>query len=170
MAEHIFEDFMTTEVNRKMLNVHQEVNRTIVPIRFDGVDRVTVVNEGEVHTSDFIDTRRFKEIDIFVKNVINTPEPTRISFHSIFEANALTNVSFYDWNTEKWERGGSENGSMYLPYGAESRIYALSTHPDFYWVKNFKGRGLSLRFETMGKPFEAGTSYFKAWLAGVPND
>ena len=145
----------------------------IIDVPFDGV-LYPRVNEVETIESDTIDVSHLKNIQIFMMNGVKTDEPSSISV-LISPASSPWWCIFYDWNREDWVTSGLVDGGTYsipfttvkVPYTAlPGSLFNLTTHPDLYWVKEYKGKVLQIRFKTNSLPESGRTNSIRVWVVG----
>lgn len=138
--------------------------REVVPFIFNGEPEPTITDDSQVN-SEYIDITKYKSISVIVRNRIQKME-TEVSFSGSMGTTKALNIYFFDWNTEEWKLDflGLEH-TMTIPHNNQALI-DLSTHPNFFWVKDFKGTEINLRFKPKQPLVSGTTNKFNAWLVG----
>lgn len=149
--------------------------RVIIPLEFDGERKKQLISRERVST-DRVYSSHLKKIEVYI--IIHAgkrPSPEIAVRVSGTVNNILTNFSAYDWNTEKWmvssiSSAGNVSGQMYASLVATqpTQGFLLSTHPQFYWLKNFAGDSFQLQFSVL-EDFDASDNIeVEAYLVGDP--
>jgi len=111
-------------------------------------------------TSDPIDVSKYKNLSILVENDSGSP----IWITVILRVRGQDrNITFYDWNTESWVEHTQKSGTTFLP-SKKFFVYDLSTHPNFYWLKDLNANEIKVR--AIAENAENATGIFRVWLGG----
>ena len=111
-------------------------------------------------TSDPIDVSKYKNLSILVENDSGSP----IWITVILRVRGQDrNITFYDWNTESWVEHTQKSGTTFLP-SKNFFVYDLSTHPNFYWLKDLNANEIKVR--AIAENAENATGIFRVWLGG----
>lgn len=111
-------------------------------------------------TSNTIDVSKQKNLSILVEN--DTGSPIWITV-VLRVRGSDRNITFYDWNTESWVVHSQKSGTTFLP-SKKYFVYDLSTHPNFYWLKDLNADEIKVR--AVAEDVEKATGIFKVWLGG----
>src|SRR5699024_7242732 len=137
----------------------------VVKIKFDSssydVDTGLLhVENDEVYKSFVYNFALYRELDTYVRCGIRNG--ARIWFTlSLEDQQAVRAVRYYDWNTEGFVNQMEGQNDFILSYHPNA-ITVLSSHPDFYWLKNNTAR-VQMRL----KPFNFDESgEVEVWLVG----
>jgi len=150
--------------------VDGHVEKEIIPITFGG-ERELVINDEKSYRSDNINIRTFSDIDVFVRNNVNSGGAAVDFYGRVDLTSSVDNMAFYDWNTEEWVRSFISDNSLTGPYVEIPNglgILSLLTHPNFYWLKKSKLDMIRLRVRALKNP-SGSNNTFEAWLVGEKN-
>ena len=119
--------------------------------QFEGTDTLT---------SNPIDVSKQKNLSILVENDSGSPIWITVVLRV---RGSDRNITFYDWNTESWVEHSQKSGTTFLP-SKKYFVYDLSTHPNFYWLKDLNADEIKVR--AVAEDVEKATGIFKVWLGG----
>ena len=114
----------------------------------------------EVLTSNPIDVSKQKNLSILVEN----DSGSAIWVTVVLKVRGQDkNITFYDWNTESWVEHSRKSGTTFLP-SKKYFVYDLSTHPNFYWLKDLNADEIKVR--AIAEDVENATGAFRVWVGG----
>ena len=111
-------------------------------------------------TSNPIDVSKQKNLSILVENDSGSPIWVTVVLRV---RGSDRNITFYDWNTESWVEHTQKSGTTFLP-SKKYFVYDLSTHPNFYWLKDLNADEIKVR--AVADNLENATGIFRVWLGG----
>lgn len=177
MVEYPFEKFLSEVTSGGLEDVFSinttlsktNISQEVIKFTFNGNDSVNLESTNVVN-SDYIDINRYKQIEIVVNNRVDAEE-VALSFTTSFGASGYRIPRYYDWEKDRWEYAYlSDNSTLGKPLKItkqDNDLYLLSTHPDLYWLKDFKGSRIRLNVKALTQP-NGSNNKFEAWIVGVP--
>lgn len=145
---------------RKIVTRDVEVIKVEFTSSYDeGRGKLNVVDDI-MYRSLVYNISKFTEIDIYVRSAVKNG--IRVWFTVGLEEGEPTRaVRFFDWNKEEYVNH-IEGQNDFVLSNHPNAIHALSTHPDFYWVKNNLGR-----LEVRVKPYNFDVNgEVEIWIVG----
>ena len=143
-------------------------------LSFGEEDTKTITTQEPVLT-DRITCQYLKNREIYV--VISSNErpsvPVGVRIRGTV-GNRLLNFSAYDWTRDSWMVSsfgdGSASGQMYAELEAvqPTQGFMLSTHPNFYWLKDFGGNSIQVELVALEPIPETMELKVDVYLVGEP--
>lgn len=183
MAQHPFNEFYSTNKDGiKGLNtLSPDTKKEIIQFEFIGGDYekhvpFPVVNTTDEYRTNYIDVSKYKKIEIIVRNRVHGSPGVQVGFAmGVSGGSGVTgHARYFDWNSEEWLSNSyfdlEDNEEVVLPQ-RRNDVYLLSTHPQFYWLKDFAGDKIQFRFKAKNTPpvIEGSPNHFAAYLVGEVN-
>lgn len=156
-----------SDINIRVLGVFiREINtenapkkNKSLPVKFAG--RTNAIFDGVSNRlSNTINVSQHKNLSVYVNNTSGTA--IWVTVIAVLSGKDYVPV-FYDWNTDQWVDHTQKSGTVYL----ESRnymLYDLSTHPNFYWLKDLGADSIKIR--VVPEELELATGNFRVWVGG----
>lgn len=177
MVNRYFDDFITKThgetVSQHVIPKDGDVRKDIIKLKFNGDDK-PLVTDTTRFVSDIVDIRRYKSIDIFVRNKAQAWNIEVGISAQLDSESGLGLIQFYDWENEVWVHqfigdGQTGSGAVLIPFHNNTFI-SLSSHPNFYWLKKTEIPFIRLSFTaTQVREYPTQDDTVEAWLVGEKN-
>lgn len=147
----------------------RQTQKIYIPITFDGQEEKTFTKDTIIQ-SDMVNVKSLKNIEILISLESDVNFRAGLVLQS-YMGTKFYNTAFYDWNTEDWVYGNVSGGNFYgkgeivLRKLAPSELFIIGTHPNAYWLANFRGEGLRLRLKDVSD-LGTNTATIRAWIVG----